>query len=82
MTASRSFASNFTNSSTKTIFIILDIYFGNSSGVTITVNGITFTQGSTNNEHRVFSFPVLPGGVYRADIVAGSATLAKWIDVK
>ena len=63
MTASRSFASNFTNSSTKTIFIILDIYFGNSSGVTITVNGITFTQGSTNNEHRVFSFPVLPGGV-------------------
>lgn len=90
--ASRAFATNYTNSTGRTIYVSVtaigsssaDIYMQLLTGGTQRARcSLSYQESGTwRFFYNSISWPVLAGEVYRVDVVGGSATLSLWSEIR
>lgn len=84
-TANRSLATNYTNSSSKPIYVNVSATGTAPLTLSATVDGIVIDGSSENGnqatEYVASSVIVPPGSTYSVDASAGTATLSKWVEI-
>lgn len=83
VTGSRTFGSNFTNTSGKPLFLFVQAVSTVVTGFSITVQGVTFS-GNSAAIGNAFSLCAIipPGAVYVVATPAGSLSSPKWVELR
>jgi hypothetical protein len=81
VTASRSPGTTYTNTTGRSIQLMILVADSGSDGITFTINGITLSRGNLPNQGADYISLIIPSGsTYR--LVVGSNSITKWLELR
>lgn len=81
---SRVFGTNYTNATSRTIQVNVNVSFPSGSAAEMLVGGVVVSRGASGgaSTESALSAPVGPGGVYRVNSVAGTPAFSTWMELR
>jgi len=83
LTASRSFATNYTNTTGKPIVVYIQVVSTVATGIALTINGFSLNSNTnTPAGFMIISAIIPPGAVYNASTPGGALSSLKWSELR